>query len=321
MTMFWSLEPHLVSKVWGGEKLKSLKGFHSFEGPLGETWEVSRLSEGCTAVRGLGDEGHLSQLTCESELPYLVKFIDTTDNLSVQVHPGDSYAKEHENSKGKTECWLILDAVEGSGIYLGLKPNITKEQFKKSILEKEDLSQFMNYYPVKKGDFFYVSAGSIHAIGSGVTLAEIQQSSGVTYRVWDWNRVGLDGKERELHIEKALQVIEFENEKNSSDFFQMKKSLLSQIGKVELVRHEDFNVDLYNLSSSQEEEITFGTLLGESGRINSFVNISQNTVVVDEFKLSGYCSTVLNPKENVEKVICRVLGTKENQCSSFLHIY
>jgi mannose-6-phosphate isomerase len=238
------LKPHMVTKVWGGEKLARLKGLKDASLlPLGETWEVSRHHDGPSQnEKGESLEGLLKF----EQLPYLVKFIDTTDNLSIQVHPDDEYAKRVEKSSGKTECWLILESDPGAGIYLGFKDGVTKEQFKKCLDHKDDLSQLMVFYPVQRGDFFFVPAGSIHAIGKGVTLAEIQQSSGVTYRVWDWNRMGLDGKPRELHIDKALDVINFDPKDNTSDTFKVRREVFKE-GPGPLIHHRDFVVDLYCL--------------------------------------------------------------------------
>lgn len=194
------LKPYLVEKIWGGNRIAKMKGLTDSR-KLGESWEVSTL-EGQSSET---NNGPLSELI---KLPYLVKFIDTTDNLSVQVHPGDEYAKKHENSLGKSECWYILDAAHGAGVYLGLKEGITLKELEKTVRESGAIDQLMNFYPVKKGDFIYVPAGTIHAIGKGVFLIEAQQASGITYRFWDWNRLDEQGNSRELHVEKALAVID-----------------------------------------------------------------------------------------------------------------
>lgn len=235
------LEPFLVQKIWGGYKLSSMKNIEGLAGdPLGETWEVSCHQDGPSKLHG----EELNQVLESLNLPYLVKFLDTDDNLSVQVHPDDDYAREHENQLGKTECWLILDAEPGSGIYLGLKEGVTKNQLELSIKNSENVSNLMRFFPVSKGDFFFVPAGSIHAIGKGVTLVEIQQSSGVTYRVWDWNRVDQNGKGRTLHIEKALEVINFEAEKNNDLTFKIEKDLFSSLEFKNVVSHPQFEVEL-----------------------------------------------------------------------------
>jgi len=188
------LKPHASHKIWGGSLLSKLKGLAVGHGqdPIGETWEVSAHSDGPSTC----EYGKLSEFSNLDEIPYLVKLIETSDNLSVQVHPNDNFAKEHENQKGKSECWLILDALPGEGIYLGVKDTTSKEDFEMALDRKEDLSKLMTFHPVKRGDFFYVPAGTAHAIGKGVFLAEVQQCSDVTYRVWDWNRLDDHGNSR-----------------------------------------------------------------------------------------------------------------------------
>ncbi|MGZ3786931.1 MAG: pirin family protein [Bacteriovorax sp.] len=228
--MIKELRPTIVRKIWGGKKLELLKGLQSCasEEPIGETWEIY-----------------------ESHLPYLAKFIDTSDELSIQVHPYDDYARLHENSSGKTECWIILEASAGAGIYLGLRPHVTKDVLKESLLTRKPINELLNFYPVKKGDFFYVPAGSIHAIGRDITLAEVQQNSGITYRVWDWNRLDEKGNSRELHVEKSLDVINFEAASNELNFFRHKENLFSHQGLSEICSHRDFHLFLLNLEQGK----------------------------------------------------------------------
>lgn len=241
------LEAHPVPKIWGGDRLSKLKGIQGQE--IGETWEISGHPDGPS----LYEKGPLNKLF--KDLPYLVKLIDTNDHLSVQVHPNDEYALIHENQKGKTECWIILEAEAGAGIYLGLKEGFTKKDLQKSLENKEDISKLLNFYPVEKGDFFVVPAGSIHAIGKGVFLAEVQQSSGVTYRVWDWNRVDSKGNSRELHIDKALDVINFEASKNTPSFFSMRKDIFSR--EQELFSHKDFKLKINSWKKGEIKTFDF----------------------------------------------------------------
>jgi mannose-6-phosphate isomerase len=250
--MIYEHRSKIVRKIWGGKRLESMKGL-SFEvglEPIGETLEI--------------DEAHL---------PYLAKFIDTSDELSIQVHPPDDYARVNENSLGKTECWFILEAISGAGIYLGLKPHVSKTHLQNALLEKKPINELLNFLPVTVGDFFFVPAGSIHAIGRGITLAEIQQNSGITYRVWDWERLDESGRSRELHIEKSLDVINFEPVCNELDFFQYKKNLFSQPGLSEICLHRDFHVFVLNLKKGEKfsKEITLTrpcSLLNLNGRIS-----------------------------------------------------
>ena len=146
-----------------------------------------------------------SKSPVEDQIPILIKLIDARDNLSVQVHPDDDYAKTYENDLGKTEMWYVLEAEEGAQLVYGFKKDLSKEEFKIAI-EENTLSDLLNYVDVHKGDVFFITPGTMHAIGKGIVIAEIQESSNVTYRVYDYGRVGADGKQRELHIDKALEV-------------------------------------------------------------------------------------------------------------------
>jgi mannose-6-phosphate isomerase len=241
---FMHLAPFVVEKLWGGHKLAHMKGLN-VDGMIGETWEVSTLIEGPSSFNGKPLNESINHLR------YLIKFIDTTDYLSVQVHPNDEYAAKVENSQGKTECWFILDADEGAGIYLGFREGVTKSGFEKAINAKEDLASYLCFYPVKRGDFFYVPAGSIHAIGKGVTLAEVQQSSGVTYRVWDWNRLEKNGQPRKLDVSKALDVLNFQPQANKAEFFRFNSDSFIQTN-LEFISHPDFHVSLIKLKPDEK---------------------------------------------------------------------
>lgn len=297
------LKPFLSERVWGGEELKRLKNISAaeFSAPLGETWEVSTHKEGESSL-DLADKSLKLKEYLGKDLSYLVKFISCEDNLSVQVHPNDEYAKIHENSKGKTECWIILDVKENGGIYLGFKPGITKEIFQEKVLHNQDVSDCLNFYSVKPGDFFYVPAGSVHALAKGVTLAEIQQSSGVTYRVWDWNRLGLDGKPRELHVKKSFDVLNFSPEHNSLSAFNFKSNVFALSDDLAvLASHEDFHVKIFNMKQSEKRIIHLN---------NS--NISSLIVLNGEFKnndqmLKGFSSYLIN--ESTIEIFCQQSGS------------
>lgn len=279
-----SLNPHVVEKIWGGRKLSSMKGIGEGQGidlqKIGETWEVSLLKEGPSS----NQQGQpISELLGEKAFHYLVKFIDTSDDLSVQVHPGDEYAKRHENSLGKTECWFILAADEGRGIYLGLKEGVDKARLERAIEEKENVSELLNFIPIQAGDFFYVPAGTIHAIGKGVTLAEVQQSSGITYRVWDWNRLDSEGRSRELHVQKALDVINFEAEANKLNNFRP-RPIEKNKGIKTLIEHRDFNLDLYQLDDPTELEIQRSKEHRASAILNLDKSITLNGEAVNPYQ-------------------------------------
>ena len=206
------LLPACKSIIWGGEKLKKYYGKKTDAEPLAETWELSLHKAGESTLL---DGTPLSVAASEEDFgenckgfpffPVLVKLIDANAKLSVQVHPADDYALKHENSLGKTEMWYIADADEGAGIYLGFKQDITCQEFERAIKDKT-LTDYLQFIPVKKGECYFIPAGTIHAICEGCLICEIQQNSNITYRVYDYGRVGADGKERELHVEKALDV-------------------------------------------------------------------------------------------------------------------
>ena len=243
------LRPHISHKVWGGQRLIPLRDLPPLTPsvpPVGETWEISRHPDGPAQTE---DGESLKKKFSKEQMPYLVKLIDTNDFLSVQVHPDDEFAQTHEGEQGKAECWLVLEAQENAGIYLGFKPGVSRENFEEALKQEKggaNPDSFLAFYPVERGDFFFVPAGAIHAIGKGVLLVEIQQSSGITYRVWDWNRTGSDGNPRPLHLKKAMQVIRFENSFNHPSNFQRKRELLNFTHKnrTSLIQHPQFHVEL-----------------------------------------------------------------------------
>ena len=283
------LKPHYAEKIWGGDFLSRVKG-RKKSAPIGELLEVSIL-EGQSSEY---DQKPLSDLFNDSELTYCVKFIETTQNLSVQVHPDDSYASSVENSRGKAECWLILEANPGEGIYLGLKEGVTRESFCDAIEKKENLNELMNFYPVKRGDFFFVPPGSIHAIGKGVLLLEVQQSCGVTYRVWDWNRVGLDGKPRDLHIKKAMDVINFEPDMNSKKYFRYSANGFNDTHEYEMATHQDFSFKMLEGKKGEKLDVRLN-LRGRPTAVVCLKGIVGINRDGQKQKLSEYM-TVLCPK-------------------------
>ena len=180
--------------------------------PCAESWElsmhpagVSRLADGRLISEALGARELGENVGAFDAFPMLIKFIDARDDLSVQVHPSDEYALKNENSYGKTELWYVVEADEGAGIYLGFKRRVSAEEAGEAIRE-ERLSELLNFYPVLAGDSFFIPSGTVHAIGAGCLIAEIQQSSDLTYRVYDYGRRDKHGNLRELHIEKAMRV-------------------------------------------------------------------------------------------------------------------
>ncbi len=219
-------KPIYKEKIWGGQNLKKyLNKDIEPDKQIGEAWEVSdHFEDNSIVINGELKGKSLHELLTEykrellgtkpdarflERFPLLIKFIDANDKLSVQVHPNDKYANENENGEfGKTEMWYIVYAEPGAKLIAGLKKGITKEKFIE-LLNNNNLEEALNYVDIKTGDAIYIPAGRVHAIMPGIVINEIQQNSDVTYRVYDWGRVGMDGKPRELHVEKSLDVINF----------------------------------------------------------------------------------------------------------------
>lgn len=209
----------LKDYIWGGTKLKTEYGKKTELSKVAEAWELSCHKDGSSVI----EDGEYKGLTlpeyiekrgkeilgtsCEKfeYFPVLIKLIDAKDNLSVQVHPNNDYAMRVEGEYGKTEMWYIVDCDEGASLLYGFKNEISRDEFRKRI-ENNTLLEVANSVPVKKGDVFFIEAGTLHAIGKGILIAEIQQNSNTTYRVYDYGRVGADGKPRQLHIDKAIDV-------------------------------------------------------------------------------------------------------------------
>ncbi|MCR5746511.1 MAG: class I mannose-6-phosphate isomerase [Lachnospiraceae bacterium] len=219
------LKPAGKGYLWGGERLKTEYGQELDISPLAESWVCSVHPDG---------ESHIAEGVCKGEtlagviranpdylgskstdFPILVKFIDAARDLSIQVHPDDEYAKLYENSRGKTEFWYVLDAEEGSELIYGFEHPMDAEKLRKAI-EDGRLEDMLHHVPVKKGDVFLVKAGTVHAICGGVLLVEVQESSNLTYRLYDYDRKDKDGKKRELHFDKAVQVLDMDPVKTIS---------------------------------------------------------------------------------------------------------
>lgn len=219
------LSPAGKDYLWGGTRLNDDFSKEIPMEPLAETWECSTHPDGPSMVASGEHRGRLLIEVLQEypdylgthplknpdlksgELPILIKFIDAKEDLSVQVHPDDQYARERENgSLGKTEMWYVLDAKADTQLVYGFRYNMTREQLKSS-LENKTIEKYLQKVDVHADDVFYIEAGTVHAIGAGALVAEIQENSNLTYRMYDYDRLGKDGKKRELHLEKALDVV------------------------------------------------------------------------------------------------------------------
>ena len=222
-------EPNLHTVVWGGNQLRSYKDMESSDEPIGESWEVSAVPTS-TSIIANGELKGKDLITVINEqpddilgkkvnekyqgkLPLLVKFIDAKRDLSIQVHPNDEMAMREHGKMGKSEMWYIIKADEGAHLYAGFKEEITPYEYQKRV-EDGSITEVLADHQVKAGDVFYLPAGRVHAICGGILLAEVQQSSDVTYRIFDYNRPGMDGKPRELHTELAAQALDYHVEPN-----------------------------------------------------------------------------------------------------------
>jgi len=212
------LEPYIAELVWGGTRLLDDYGMTTQKKNAAEAWVLSchpdgesRIVNGAFAGQSLAALYAAHPEICGTNgaaydrFPLLVKFIDARDDLSIQVHPDDAYCARIGAGEGKTEAWYILDCEPGAHLILGFREEISQEDFARAI-QTDTLMEKLQSVPVKPGDFFFIDAGTLHAICKGVLLAEVQQNSNTTFRIYDYNRPGMDGKPRELHVEQALAV-------------------------------------------------------------------------------------------------------------------
>ncbi|MBI9056467.1 class I mannose-6-phosphate isomerase [Labilibaculum sp. DW002] len=255
----------LKDKIWGGDKLKTVlnKDFSPLPN-AGESWEISGVegdvsvvSNGFLAGNNLEEliEIYMGDLVGDKvyekfgvEFPLLIKFIDANDVLSIQVHPDDEMSKERHNAYGKTEMWYVIEADKGSELIVGFNQEITKEQYLGKLKEGK-LEDILNSTPVKEGSCFFIPAGRVHAIGKGILLAEIQQTSDVTYRMYDFNRTDDAGNPRELHTELAVDAIDYSFEKKYETTYK------TEVNKTEeLVRCQYFTTNILEFDKAIEKD-------------------------------------------------------------------
>lgn len=268
-------EPNLHTVVWGGNQLRLYKGLAPSNDPIGESWEVSAvpsstsiISNGPFAGRGLPSAisespdailGHAVNEKYQGQLPLLVKFIDAKRDLSIQVHPNDEMAQRVHGKMGKSEMWYIIKAELGAHLYAGFRHQITPYEYQKRI-EDGSITEVLADHPVKAGDVFYLPAGRVHAICGGILLAEVQQSSDITYRIFDYNRPGLDGKPRELHTELATKALDYHVEQNyrteyiepdnraiqiiDSPYFDVRVMEITDSFHRNLLKYDSFNISM-----------------------------------------------------------------------------
>lgn len=318
-------KPILKTLVWGGEKIVPFKGIKTSQEHVGESWEVSDVPGDESIVEGGPYDGRsLTELVKEFKgrlvgekvyaasadvFPLLFKFIDAEGDLSIQVHPDDALAARLHGPgfNGKTEMWYVVDAAPGAHLFSGLSKEITPEQYEKMV-EDGSITDALARYDVHPGDVFFLPAGRIHAICSGCFIAEIQQTSDLTYRIYDYKRLGLDGKPRQLHTEQAKLAIDY---RVLPDYRTRWQPRLNE--RVELVKCKYFTTSIFDLTQAVEEDL--------SG-VDSFVVVmcieGSGTLSSDGSSLRlGRGTTVLVPAENKKlrlvpegkaKFICSWIG-------------
>ena len=276
--------PILKDKIWGGTKLEKIFGKPASSDKLGESWELSGyegdesvVTNGLLAGNNLVEliEVYMGDLVGDKvydffglSFPLLFKLIDANENLSIQVHPGDEVAAERHNSYGKTEMWYVVDADPGAELIIGFAKDCSPDEYVIA-LDAGEVEDLLQKVPVKKGDVLFIPAGLVHAIGKGVVVAEIQQSSDITYRIYDYKRVDDNGNERELHTEQALDVIDFSAAKEPKTAYQ---AILNEI--TPLIDCDYFTTNL----------IKFDTVVTRNyGELDSFVSYMclEGTMVIE----------------------------------------
>lgn len=310
MKKFLKLNPIFKDYIWGGNKLKTNFSKKSENEIIAESWELACHKDGnCTLDDGQTLQSFISEnknvlgKNCEKfeNFPVLIKLIDAKENLSIQVHPDNKYALENEGEYGKTEMWYIVDCEQDAYLYYGFKTKISKDELENR-LNDGSILEVLNKVYVKKGDVFFIEAGTVHAIGKGILIAEVQQNSNTTYRIFDYNRVGADGKPRELHIKKALDVINLET--IISDNFSIENKAENQA--IEISKCDYFSVFKAKTTSQlalEADNNSFVSLLitegsGELVDENEQVSFNKGDSFFvpagsGEFFIKGECETLI----------------------------
>ena len=303
------LKPAFKDYLWGGTKLRTEYKKECDLNPIAESWELSAHKDGQSVIASGADSGLTISEYIEKNgkeilgknsesfdrFPILIKFIDAKQDLSIQVHPSDEYALEHEGEYGKTEVWYIMSAEEGSSLYYGTNTEIDRDEFRKRI-EENTITEVLNRVEAKKGDVFFIEPGTIHAIGAGLMICEIQQNSNTTYRVYDYDRRDANGNPRELHIEKAIEVSELrppekeniseENVLAKCKYFTVEKYVVNDC--LEINVSDDCFKSIINLSGSGKLEYDGGVI--EFSKGESIFIPAQNT----NMKIIGECEIIVS---------------------------
>jgi mannose-6-phosphate isomerase len=309
--------PILKEKIWGGNKLKSLFNKASKSDDIGESWEISGVEGNISVVANGSLKGKtLNELLGTfkeklmgdkiykqfgAEFPLLIKYIDAKTALSVQLHPSDALAKARHNSFGKTEMWYIMQGDESANINVGFTHSISKEEYLQH-LKQNSLTDILNFEKVDKGDSVFIHTGKVHAIGAGVVLAEIQQTSDITYRIYDWDRVDDKGNARELHTDLALDAIDFEKKDDYQLRYEKKLNQSNQLASCEYFTTNFLPVK-GEISKDYSKVDSFVIYMCIEG--NATIEVSGNK---EQIKMG---ETVLIPasckKVNIKSEVCELL--------------
>lgn len=292
------LAPIYKDYIWGGQRLRQeYNKINTDMEIVAETWEISTNKNGKSLIKNQKDYKYNNlfdvfkdldikekifgtKCTELNEFPLLVKFIDANKNLSVQVHPDDEYAKKHENSMGKTEMWYVLDCTDNAKLICGMKP-VVKQSDIERVIKNNEIKENINYIDIHKGDLIYIPAGTIHAILEGALICEVQQNCDLTYRVYDWDRIDKNGNKRELHIDKAIDVIDV----NTNYFIKNIQIKDDKVSNVLVTPY--FKVDLINVEQKiilkSSNETFYGMNVLEGNGILTVDNESYKIAKGDSF--------------------------------------
>jgi mannose-6-phosphate isomerase len=310
-------DPILKEKIWGGQKLKQLFNKSSPSSHTGESWEISDVDGNDSiilngALKGKSIKWLLEKYGSQfvgkevferfgAKFPLLIKFIDAAEALSVQLHPDDKIAKEKHNSFGKTEMWYIMQADQDAEVIMGFKDQITKAEYQ-NLVETNKLVDALNHEKVKQGDAFIINPGLVHAIGAGVLLAEIQQTSDITYRIYDWDRVTDSGESRELHTDLALEAIDLSNDKDFKINYTAKVNQAS-----ELFHNQYFKTNIIALDSKITRDYStmdsFVILMGVEGKSMVVTDGNQEVLEQGETLLVPACITKISIESQNAKIL------------------
>ena len=305
-------EPILKEKIWGGEKLIKLLNKKSTRNDIGESWEISDV-EGDTSIVSNGFfkgkdlkkliKSHKEALVGKSvyeqfgdRFPLLIKYIDAKEALSIQLHPNDELAKKRHNSFGKTEMWYVMQADKDAELIVGFQQDSTKEEYLE-YLEGKFLLDILNVDKVKKGDVYFIPTGRVHAIGAGVLLAEIQQTSDITYRVYDWDRQDSEGNYRDLHTEEAIEAIDYKAQNQYTTNYSKKLNKQSNIIDCQYFTTNNFSVK-GNLKVNHSDKDSFVIYMCVEGNVSiNNVKLNQGETVLIPAILKDL--TIESEKESV----------------------